>query len=232
MKLKELQDVQRHIEIAIYTMIIHLCRYGHDEGVDPRQAMEWRLTLAAYILVEAELDDHIRGLESVLEVCAATAKGRYLEDWQRCSRWSREPRAHGCTSAERCDGFDERTPYRAISDALEALSPLSNPLQRWIMAQLDLGRGKREAMYRLFDGVDMVKMGADDPPERETLMEVWAEEDKEDTRNGSMALRVDQYELNLVRIKQICQVQGDLQEVVTLITEGMPPQIGSDMMPS
>jgi hypothetical protein len=40
-----------------------------------------------------------------------------------------------------------------------------------------------------------------------------------------VANRVDQYELNLERIRVISRQNGSLQEIATLITNGLPPQV-------
>jgi hypothetical protein len=48
---------------------------------------------------------------------------------------------------------------------------------------------------------------------------------RQDIANASMALRVEQYELNLQHIRRICETKGDLQAVVRVIEEGMPPTI-------
>jgi hypothetical protein len=41
--------------------------------------------------------------------------------------------------------------------------------------------------------------------------------------------RVEQYELNLERIRVICRQGGALQEVATVITDGLPPQMTKPM---
>ena len=87
----------------------------------------------------------------------------------------------------------------------------------------------REGIRRFFPDLKHYSMGAD--AEGNQHMEEMDEEDlaaydaEQNRQHESVANRVEQYELNLERIRVICQQQGSLQEVAALITDGMPPQV-------
>jgi len=114
-------------------------------------------------------------------------------------------------------------------------------VRAWIEAQLPLQRGMRERIWGedgIFGGAKLVPYAADEdgvlhPVSEEDAKAAMAKHDAEEDRaNESIALRVDQYALNLEQIRRICQAHGDLQAVVTIITEGLPPQLRQLVSPS
>jgi hypothetical protein len=134
-KLKELKDVERETRLMIAMFTIQLRRGEYNTR---EEELEKKLILADFVLLKDELEEHIKPLDRMLKVCEAVANGRYLEDCQRC-HWGK-PCAYACTSAERCEGFDDRDPYTAIADTLEELQPFTDDLRRWVMFQLSYQR--------------------------------------------------------------------------------------------
>ncbi len=231
MKLADLRDVCAEAEIMIYTQI-SLLRQGHCETLE--EEVKSKLMLADFMLLKDELKEHIGALESILTVCNAMAAGRYLEDWQQCRRWSGDSTCHGCTSTEQCEAFDPRDPHAVMASQLSDLSPLSDFARQWILYQEEYQRQCRDLMFGpegLFggskivtyddDGSDVLKpMSAED-----SVAALAAHNAQEDAKNASMALRLDQYDLNLERLAYLCRVKGDLQEIAAIIEGGMPPQV-------
>jgi hypothetical protein len=233
MKLQELKAVKDALKLPIISCTNRL-RWEEYDDADDRAEMVWQLATA--VTVEADLKDHLFALECVLEICEAVAKGRYLEDCQRC-HWGDHRCEHQCTAnMQHCDGFDERDPYMAIADWLEDLRPFRDEVRAWIEAQLPLQRGMREALWGpqgLFGGGQVIDLDAGRVLTSDEAATRQAEHaDKEDRAHEAMALRIDQYVLNLEHIRRICQGKGDLQAVVSIITEGLPPQLRQPINPS
>jgi hypothetical protein len=232
MKLKELREVKDALKLPI-TSCTNRLRWGECEDADDEVKAVW--ALASAITIEADLKDHLFALERILEVCDAVAKGRYLEDIQRCN-WKDHRCAYQCMAKdEHCDSFDERPPHQHIIDLLEDLPPLREEVKQWIVAQLPLHRNLREMMWGpggIFGGATFVSYDLDEQrplSEEETKAKMAAHDAAEDRAHESMALRVEQYELNLRRIRTICEQRGDLQEVAHVIREGLPPQVKPPM---
>jgi hypothetical protein len=120
------------------------------------------------------------------------------------------------------------------------MNPLRDRVKEWILAQGGVQQGLREGLRRFFPIGNVYEISED--AEGNSVMkaltpEEWqakeaAHDAKEDRKHESVANRVEQYELNLERIRVICQQEGSLQEVATLITEGMPPQLRQPISPS
>jgi len=229
MKFKELRNVCAETELIILTQV-DLLRHGHDQT--PEEDVRGRLMLADFILLKAELRDHVGTLESILTVCKAVADGRYLEDWQQCTRWAGQ--CQGCTSPEACDGFDGREPRTVIASRLSELSPLSDIAREWIRDQEPFQRQRRDLLFGpegLFGSTEIVMYQDDGSGVLKPMSEAdaaaarAAHDAREDATNESMASRVDQYHLNLERLAYLCRVKGDLQEIAAIIESGMPPQI-------
>jgi hypothetical protein len=233
MKVQELKEVKGALMLPIISCMNRL-RWEEYDDADDRAQMVWQLATA--VTVEADLKDHIQALERILEICEAVAKGRYLEDCQRCN-WAHHRCEHQCTAnMQHCDGFDERDPYTAIADWLEVLRPFRDEVQAWIEAQLPLHHDLCEALWGpqgFFGGGPVLDLDAGrvlTPDEAATRHAEHAA--KEDRAHEAMALRIDQYVLNLEHIHRICQAKGDLQAVVSIITEGLPPQLRQPVSPS
>jgi hypothetical protein len=226
MKLKELEKVLVHTELPIIVFTNRL-RWGQCES--EQEVFEHRLQLADYVTIKADLEDHVYAMQGILEVCEAVAKGRYLEDRQRCD-WGDHRCKYQCTRPdEHCDGFDDRDPHTAILGYLEDLHPLRGDVRHWIISQLGLHQGLREATDHLFgDKRKMYEVGVDEDG-NDVLVEMSSDEAtasnakhaaEEDCQHESMALQVDQYELNLQRIRQLCVIKGDLQEIASIMGVG------------
>jgi hypothetical protein len=233
MKLQELKEVKDALKLPI-VMATNRLRWG--ECDDAEDAIQMIYQLATAVTCEADLTDHIFALERILEICEAVAKGRYLEDHQRC-HWKDHTCEHACTAnMQYCDGFDERDPCTAIVDWLEDLRPFRDEVRTWIEAQLPLQRGLREALLGpqgLFKPGPVVDLDEGRVLSAEEAVARRAQHDaKEDHANESIALRIDQYALKLEHIRRICEAKGDLQTVVTMITEGLPPQLRQLVSPS
>jgi hypothetical protein len=236
MKLADLRNVCAEAELMIHAQI-NLLRHGHYQMLE--EEVRSKVMLADFLLLKDELKEHIGALESILTVCKAVAAGRYLEDWQQCARWS--DRCQGCTSAEACDGFDGREPHSVIASQLSELSPLSDFAREWIRYQEGYQRRRRDLLFGpegLFGGAKMV-MYQDDgsgtlkpPSEEDSAAALAAHHAQEDAENESIALRLEQYELNRERLAYLCRVKGDLQEIAAIIEHSMPPQVRPVMMPS
>ncbi len=233
MKLQELKEVKDALKFPIISCTNRL-RWEEYDDADDRAQMVWQLATA--VTVEADLKDHISALACILEICEAVANGRYLEDCQRC-HWGHHRCEHECTANfQHCDGFDERAPHTAIVDWLEDLRPFRAEMRAWIEAQLPLHHDLREALggpQGLFAGGPVLDVDAGrvlTPDEAAARQAEHAA--KEDRAHEAMALRIDQYALNLEQIRQICQAKGDLQVIVTIITEGLPPQLRQPVSPS
>jgi hypothetical protein len=236
MKLADLRDVCAEALIMI-EMQISVLRRGHCET--PEEEVWCKLLLADLTLLRAELNDHIGALQSILTVCTAVTTGRYLQDWQQCTRWAGQ--CEGCTSAEACDSFDDREPYTVIDAYLSELSPLSDFARRWILFQEPYQRQRRAMMFGpegLFGGRKVVMYqdngsgGLKPMSDEDAVAAMAARNALTDAKNASMALRLDQYALNLERLRYLCTVKGDLQEMAAIIETGMPPQVRSTMVPS
>jgi hypothetical protein len=236
MKLQDLRNVCAEAELIIHTQIT-LLRQGHVETLE--EEVRGKLVLADFMLLKAELRDHIGALESILTVCKAVAAGRYLEDWQQCTRWSGH--CDGCTAPEACDGFDGREPHTVIASQLSELSPLSHFAREWIRYQEPYQRQRRDLLFGpngLFGGAKIVMYqdngsGVLKPLSKEDSAAALAAHDaQEDAKNESMVLRLEQYDLNLERLAYLCRVKGDLQEIAAIIEGGMPPQVRPVIMPS
>jgi hypothetical protein len=240
MKLKELRQVCAEATLMIQ-MQINTLRQGPQETM----AAEVRSTLmlADFLLLKRELKEHIGALESIITVCQAVAAGRYLEDWQQCTRWAGT--CHSCTAPEACDNFDGRAPHAVIASLLAELAPLSDAARQWILFQEDYQRQRRNLMFGaggLFGAAQVVMYqeatGADDevvlvPMSAQASAAAMAQRDaKEDVANESMAQRLDQYELNRERLAYLCTVQGDLQEIAAIIEGGIPPQVRREIVAS
>jgi hypothetical protein len=140
----------------------------------------------------------------------------------------------GCTSPDACDGFDAREPYAVIASRLSELSPLSDFARQWILYQEEYQRQRRDLMFGpkgLFGGSKIVAYADDGSgvlkpmSAEDSVAALAAHNAQEDAKNSSMALRLDQYDLNLERLAYLCRVKGDLQEMAAIIENGMPPQV-------
>jgi hypothetical protein len=240
MKLKELRQVCAEAELMIQMQITILRRRQH-ETVEAE--VRSKLMLADFLLLKREMRDHIDALESILTVCHAVAAGRYLEDWQQCTRWAGT--CHGCTAPEACDNFDGRTPHAVIASLLAELAPLSDGARQWILFQEDYQRHRRNLMFGaggLFGDAQVVmyhEATGDDgeavlvPMSAEASAAAMAQRDaQKDAANASVARRLDQYDLNRERLAYLCTVQGDLQEIAAIIEGGMPPQVRREIVAS
>jgi hypothetical protein len=230
MKLKELREVcgEAFFMVHVFTM-----RLRQGECETELETLRCKLGLADVSLLLAEIKEHKGTLEQILTICEAVAKGRYLEDWQRC-REPLKPCEHACTSSEQCDGFSDHNPYQAILFQLDELRPMTDDLKQFIVAQLDLQRSRRAFLHSPDGPLGGVRFVMYDKNEEGVLVPISEEESaaamaaydaREDTKNESMGLRVEQYELNLQHIRRICQTRGALTEVVSIIEEGMPPTL-------
>jgi hypothetical protein len=241
MKLKELREVSAEA-MLMSDMCSSIVRAGNCKTEQDVSNATWAIGQA--VLLHDELREHIGALENILKICEAVKQGRYLEDWQRC-HWGEYRCEHACTSSDQCDGFTPDPPYTAITYWLSELKPFSEALRGWILYQLQLQRSKRNLLHGpggLFEGAKLITYTTvehDDgttemmPLSEEDAAKMWSELDaKEDAEHESMGLRVDQYELNLERIRHLCAVKGDLQEIVAIITDGLPPKIVQDISPS
>jgi hypothetical protein len=232
MKLKELRSVAGEACLIEHILIMKLRRDGCETELE---TLHCKLGLADISLLQAEIKEHKGTLEQILTICETVGKGRYLEDWQRCS--SRLPGytcEHACTSSEQCDGFSDNDPYQAILFQLDELPPMTDELKRFIVAQLDLQRSRRELLHGpdgILGGAKFVMHTENDEgvlvpmSEEESAAAMAAYEAQEDTKNESMGLRVHQYELNLQHIRRLCETRGALTEVVSIIEDGMPPTL-------
>jgi hypothetical protein len=237
MKLKELQDVLHATEFPI-VLFTNRLRWG--ECASREEAEDHIYQLADFVTIKADLKDHIFALEQILEICDIVAKGRYLEDHQRC-HWKDHTCQYACTTKdEHCDSFDDRTPHAAILGWLEELNPLRDRVKEWILAQGGVQQGLREGLRRFFP-IGKAYQISEDAEGHSLVKELtpaeWrakeaARDAEEGRKHDSVANRVEQYELNLARIRVICEQEGSLQEVATLITEGMPPQLRQPVSPS
>jgi hypothetical protein len=232
MKIEELKKMSGETLLTTEMLTTQLRRCVDETS---EKVLRMKLMLADFTVLRRELKDHIEALEDILKVCEAVAQGRYLEDCQRC-HWGEHHCEYQCTRRdEHCDSFDDRDPYDNILSWFEDdLVPFSAMLRHWITAQVDLQRKRREAMWGkdgLFGNSKLVMYQQDDdgvmrPMTDEESQAAMATRDaKEDTSNQSMAMRVDQYELNLQHIRRICRAKGDLREVAAIINDGLPPTI-------
>jgi hypothetical protein len=73
MKLQELKDVKRAIELPIL-MATNRLRWGECDDADDATNMIYQL--AAAVTCKADLHDHIVALEAIVEICEAVGKGR------------------------------------------------------------------------------------------------------------------------------------------------------------
>jgi hypothetical protein len=224
-KLMELQDVLFETKMPILLLTNQL-RWGECESEEA--AFHAQLMLADFITIQADLKAHIAALEQILQICEAVATGRYLEDCQRC-HWGDHHCEYACTSNERDDGFDDRTPHAAILAWLDNCRPLRAMVKDFIVAQGPMPQKMREGLRMFFPDLKTYKVREDQ--DGHTVMAEMTPDDQavydaeQIRQHASVAQRVEQYELNLQRIRLICQQQGLLTEIITLITEGMPPQI-------
>lgn len=226
MKLKELQHVRVQTELPILLFTNRL-RWGDCESA--QAAFEARLQLADFVTINADLQEHVFALEQVLEVCEAVAKGRYLEYRQRC-HWKDHTCQYECTVMdEPCDSFDDRPPHAAVLGWLDDCQALRDMVKDWINAQGEMQPKMREGLRQFFPDLKTYKIGEDQ--HGNTVMAEMTADDQlayaapENRQHQSVANRVDQCELNLERVRVICQQDGSLQEIATLITEGLPPQV-------
>lgn len=226
MKLKEWQDVlfATRIPIELFT---NRLRWGQCES--EHDVFEARLQLADFVTIQADLKDHIFALEQILAICTAVVQGRYLEDRQRC-HWKDHTCEYTCMGPdEHCDSFDDRPPHTAILGWLDECRPLRDIVKQWIVAQGEMQQKMREGIRPFFPDLKPYQVGEDQ--DGNTVMAEMTPENQaaydaqQDRQHESMAQRVEQYELNLDRIRVICRQRGSLQEVATLITEGLPPQV-------
>jgi hypothetical protein len=125
--------------------------------------------------------------------------------------------------------FDDRPPNTAILGWLDDCRPLREIAKAWIIAQGEMQQKMHAGFRQFFADAKTYQVGEDEDGNTvmaEMTPEAQAASDAEQNRqHESMAQRVDQYELNLDRIRVICQQGGSLQETATLITEGLPPQV-------
>jgi hypothetical protein len=226
MTLKELQDVllQTH-----HPLLLLSNRVRWDECRSEDEKVQTLFILGEFVTVKDDLKDHVSALKQLLEICEAVAKGRYLEDRQRCN-WGEHRCEYACTQPdEHCDSFDDRTPYATILDSLDECRPLRLLVKEWIVQQGGLQQAMREGIRQFFPDLKHYNIGVD--TEGNQHMEEMDEEDfaaydaEQKRQHESVVNRVEQYELNLERIRVICRQQGSLPEVAALITEGMPPQV-------
>lgn len=236
MKLEDLRIVCAETELMIHTQL-SLLRQGRCKTLE--EEAPYKLMLAEFTLLKAELKEHNGALESLLTVCKAVAAGHYLEDWQQCARWAGQ--CQGCTALEACDAFDGREPHTVIASQLPELSPLSDFAREWIRYQEHYQRQRRDLVFGpegLFGGAKIVMYqdegsGVLKPMSAEASAAALAAHDaQEDAKNESMGLRLEQYDLNRERLAYLCRVKGDLQEMATIIEHGMPPQVRPEIMPS
>jgi hypothetical protein len=120
-----------------------------------------------------------------------------------------------------------------VESSLE-LSPRSDFSWKWILFQEQYQRARREQVFGsggLFGGSKIVMyqddgLGVLRPVSDEDAATAWAAQDaQEDAHNESLALRLDQYELNRDRLVYLCTVKEDLRDVAAIIEGGMPPQV-------
>jgi hypothetical protein len=141
---------------------------------------------------------------------------------------NRHPGGAEC-EAEHCDSFDDRPPHTAILGWLDECRLLRDIVKQWIVAQGDMQQKMRVGIRQFFPDLKTYQVGEDQ--DGNTVMAEMTREDhaaydaQQNRQHESVAQRVEQYELNLVRIRVICHQGGSLQEVATLITEGLPPQV-------
>jgi hypothetical protein len=140
MTLKELRKVAGEACFMVHILTMRLRRQACETELE---VLQWKLGLADVSLLQAEVREHTGTLEQILTICEAVAKGRYLEDWQRC-RAPMTPCEHACTSSDQCDGFSDHDPYEAVLFQLDELLPMTDDLKRFIVAQLDLQRSRRK----------------------------------------------------------------------------------------
>jgi hypothetical protein len=222
MKLKELRDVLRHTELPILLCTNRL-RWG--QCTSEREAVETRLQLADFVTIKADLQEHIFELGQILEICDAVTRGRYLEDRQRC-HWKDHTCQYACTTKdEHCDSFDDQPPHQAILGWLEECRPLRDAVKDWIVAQGELQQKMRQGFRRFFPDVKAYRMG-EDKDGNQVMAEMTREDQvaydtKQTRQHESVASRVEQYELNLERIRVICRQGGSLHEVAAMIAEGL-----------
>jgi hypothetical protein len=221
MNLAELQEVLSETRMAIMLFTNRL-RWG--EVLSELQALEERLKLAEFVIMQADLKDHVNALKRVLRICDAVAKDRYLEDCQRCHLLEEARCEHACTTDEDCDAFDDRDPHTAILEWLEDLRPLGPIVQAWVRAQLPVQQKLREGLREFFPDLKTYKIG--ETADGQKVMAEMTDLDRqfsdaeEDAARAAMAGSVDQYPLNLERIRHICQEKGDLAEVAIIIRAG------------
>jgi hypothetical protein len=233
MKLKELEGVLFETELPI-TLFTNQLRWGEYDSEE--EGWRFRLMLADYVTIKADLKDHINTLKQILAICEAVAKGRYLEDRQRC-HWAHHTCEHQCTAKDQfCDSFDDRPPHTAILDWLEECRRLRPMVKEWIVAQAEMQQTMREGVRRFFPDLKHYHV-AEDEEGHKSFVEMTPQDqaayDAEQTRQDeSVAARVDQYELNLERIRHLCTVRGDFREIVALINDGLSPKIVQDISPS
>jgi hypothetical protein len=142
MKLKELHDVLLATRTPI-ELFTNMLRWG--ECRSEEEAFHHRLQLAGFVTIKADLQDHIQALEQILEICEAVAKGRYLEDRQRC-HWQDHTCEYACTRPnEHCDSFDDRPPHQAILGWLDDCHPLRDIVRGWIVAQGEVQQKMQKA---------------------------------------------------------------------------------------
>jgi hypothetical protein len=240
MKLKELRQVCAEAELMIEMQLTTL-RRGSQETVDAE--VQSKLMLADFLLLKHELKEHIGTLDSILTVCQAVAAGRYLEEWQQCSRWAGT--CHGCTAPEACDHFDDRDPHAVIASLLDELAPLSDLARQWIVYQEEYQRQRRHLVFGpggLFGDATLVmyqEVTSEDgeavlvPMNADEAATARAQRDAhQDATNASVARRLDQYDLNRERLAHLCRGHGDLQEIAAIIEGGLPPQVRREIVPS
>jgi hypothetical protein len=103
----------------------------------------------------------------------------------------------------------------------------------WIVAQGAMQQKLREGFRQFFPDLKAHKIGEDQ--DGNTIMAEMTPEDQatydaeQNRQHESVVQRVEQYELNLERIRVICRQGGALQEVATVITDGLPPQMTKPM---
>jgi hypothetical protein len=225
MTLDQLQDIllQTRLPIMLFTNRLRWEEYRSEE------ACEQRFQLAEFVTIEADLEDHVQALRGILRIGDAVTQGRYLDDRQRC-HWGDDRCEYACTGPdEHCDSFDERPPHQAIVSWLDECRPLRGMVKAWIVEQGELQQKMREGFRRYFPEVQTYPIGEDAEGNR-VMVEMTpadhvAYDAEQHRQHESVAPRIDQYEINLERIRVLCQQQGDLAEVSYLIREGMPPQV-------
>jgi hypothetical protein len=158
MKLKELRDVLVQTELPILLFTNRL-RWGQCET--EHEAIEARLQLADFVTIKADIKGHVFALDQILEICEAVAKGRYLEDHQRC-HWKDHTCQYQCTTKdEHCDSFDGRPPHEAVLGWLDDCQPLREIVKDWIMAQPEMQQKMREGFRQFFPDVKAYQVGED-----------------------------------------------------------------------